>query len=58
MDLFFRTSRFAGEPLNREPRKCAQLAWADAGGMTDVIGYVRHALERIEDGATYAEYGW
>jgi 8-oxo-dGTP diphosphatase len=58
VDLFFRASRFTGEPLNCEPRKCARLAWAGAGDMPDVIGYVRHALERIEDGETYAEYGW
>lgn len=58
VDLFFRASVFSGEPKNLEPRKCAQLAWAAANERKDVIGYVAHALEHIESGAVYAEYGW
>ncbi|WP_030157917.1 NUDIX domain-containing protein [Glycomyces sp. NRRL B-16210] len=58
VDLFFRTAKFTGEPKNREPHKCAQLQWAAPGELTQVIGYVANALERIEKGAVYAEYGW
>lgn len=58
VDLFFRASDFAGEPRNLEPHKCAGLKWAAPKDMTAVVGYVRHALDRIEHGETYAEYGW
>lgn len=58
VDLFFRTARFAGEPQNCEPQKCAQLKWSRPGKMAGLIGYVQHAIDSIEDGEIYAEYGW
>ncbi|GAB3644494.1 NUDIX hydrolase [Glycomyces tarimensis] len=58
VDLFFRASRFVGRPRNREPHKCARLTWAEPGDMTALVGYVEHALDRIADGAAYAEFGW
>lgn len=58
VDLFFRATRFSGDPENREPHKCAQLSWATTKTQPNLIGYVKHALEHIEAGRTYAEYGW
>lgn len=58
VDLFFRVSRFAGEPRNCEPEKCAQLQWAAPEDTSHVVGYVAHALDRIGEGAIYCEYGW
>lgn len=58
IDLFFRAARFGGEPENREPAKCARIRWANPKEMTDLVGYVAHALDRVADGAAYAEFGW
>lgn len=58
VDLLFRTTRFVGEPRNCEPEKCAELKWANPTQMTNVIGYVKHALEQVGHGDAYAEFGW
>lgn len=58
VDLFFRVTRFEGEPQNREPDKTLQLRWEHPTAMRDVVGYVHHALQSISRGDVYAEFGW
>lgn len=58
VDLFFRAVRFVGEPVNCEPGKCSGLRWSAPEAMGDLVGYARHAIERIAGGEVYAEFGW
>ncbi|MBZ8142130.1 NUDIX hydrolase [Rubrivivax gelatinosus] len=59
MSMFFTAERWQGEPENREPHKCSELAWypLDALPLT-MVPYVRHALARVAAGQTYSEFGW
>lgn len=59
VDLFFALRRGAHQPLNREPRKCSELVWADtAVPPADSIAYIRNAIQAINKGVKYAEFGW
>jgi ADP-ribose pyrophosphatase YjhB (NUDIX family) len=45
MSLFFTTARWQGEPANREPDKCDDLAWfACSSFPINMVGYVRRGL--------------
>lgn len=59
IDFFMTTARYGGEPTNREPEKCDDLAWFPLDALpTNTVDYVRFALEQIREGKTYSEYGW
>lgn len=57
--FFFTTERWAGEPVNREPHKCAELAWYPRRALPgNLVPYVRHALAEVAAGRVYSEFGW
>jgi 8-oxo-dGTP diphosphatase len=57
--LFFEALRWSGEPQNLEPEKCDQLAWFPLDRLpTNVVPYVRTALEGWRAGVFYSEDGW
>ena len=46
-------------PVNAEPGKCSELTWANRFARPpDVVAYVDHAIDRINAGEVYAEFGW
>ena len=57
--LFFTTEHWQGTPTNMEPDKCAALEWTPENALPDTtIPYIRAALERIDNGQHYSEFGW
>lgn len=59
MDFFWVVHTFTGEPENREPEKCDDLAWFPLTHLPpNTIPYIRHAIEAWQQGETYVEDGW
>ena len=59
VDFFVQTARWQGEPTNMEPDKCDELLWAPIRSLpSNVIPYVRRALENDHSEAWYEEFGW
>jgi 8-oxo-dGTP pyrophosphatase MutT (NUDIX family) len=59
VDLYFEVDYWEGEPVNAEPHMHSELAWLDPKALPEnVIPAVAAALEAIEAGKVYAEYGW
>lgn len=59
IDVFFQTDDYEGELYNAEPEVHAELAWLDPKNLPEnVIPSVKFALNQIEAGKTYSEYGW
>jgi len=59
VDVYFETAKWRGEPFNAEPKVHSKLAWLDPQNLPkNVIPSVKFALEQIEAGNNYAEYGW
>lgn len=57
--FFFTTDCWQGEPVNREPHKCAELAWHPRTALPpNMVPYVRHALAEVAAGRVYSEFGW
>ena len=57
--IFFTTARWAGEPVNREPHKCAGLSWADpACPPANTVPYTAAALAAITERAAFSLDGW
>lgn len=59
LSFFFGTDLWQGMPVNREPHKCSALDWFDEQALPpNMVGYVRHALQRMAAGALDSEFGW
>lgn len=59
VSLFFTPTRWHGPPRNREPEKCAALEWTPRDALpARTIPYIRAALEALEEGRHYSEFGW
>jgi mutator protein MutT len=57
--LFFEVTRWDGEPVNREPDKCAGWDWFALTDLpTDMIPYAAQALAHHAKGEVYADRGW
>lgn len=58
-DVFFEALDWTGEPVNAEPHKHSEIDWLPATDLpAGIMDYQRYALEQIERGQTYGEYGW
>lgn len=58
-DFFFTTTKWNGEPVNKEPHKCSELAWFPLENLPkNTVGYVRAALECYLRGEFYSENNW
>ena len=58
LDIFFVTHEWRGDPENREPEKCAELAWFDRSKLPEnTVPYVEQAVTEMSDKA-FSEYGW
>jgi 8-oxo-dGTP diphosphatase len=59
VDVYFETTKWKGEPYNAEPEIHGELVWLDPKKLPkNIVPSVKYALEQIEAGKTYAEYGW
>lgn len=59
VDIYFEVLDYKGEIYNAEPHMHSELAWLDPNSLPEnVIPSVRYAIEQIEAGNTYSEYGW
>ena len=59
VSFFFKAERWIGEPRNLEPHKCGDLSWFHLGSLpTNVIPYIRQAIEETLRGKAYSEHGW
>lgn len=59
VDVYFEALEWEGEVRNAEPHIHAELAWFNPKELPEnIVPSVRFALEAIETGKTYAEYGW
>jgi 8-oxo-dGTP diphosphatase len=59
VSFFFTTTRWQGEPQNMEPGRCSDLSWFGFDRFpSNMVPYVRAAIERVRQGRTYSEFGW
>jgi 8-oxo-dGTP diphosphatase len=59
VSFFFTTDQWLGEPENREPHKCSELAWYPLAALpAELIPYIRHTLACVAAGQPYSEFGW
>lgn len=59
IDFFVRVTAWEGEIRNMEPEKCDDLSWfALASLPTNLIPYVRAAIQNYQQGSFYSELGW
>lgn len=57
--FFFTATRWAGEPINREPQKCARLLWADpTAPPANTVPYTAAALAQITNHQPFSLDGW
>ena len=59
IDFFFTAGSWGGEIVNREPRKCDELAWFPLDDFPEyMVSYVRRALMNHRDGRWFDSFGW
>lgn len=57
--LIFKILNWSGEPVNKEPDKCAELAWFSSNELPDnVIPRHRQIVEMVQNAILYSENGW
>lgn len=55
---FFLTEKWAGDPWNREPDKCARLIWSDPAQPPAAVPYTTVVLRQIAQGQPFSLDGW
>lgn len=59
VNFFFVAKKWKGEPRNTEPEKCNDLSWFPLDNLPDnTLPYLKQALNDMENGEVYSEYGW
>lgn len=59
IDVFFRADVWEGEVKNNEPHKCDNLSWFALDSLPEnTIPFIRQALEHVQNGVGYSEFGW
>lgn len=59
LEIFFIVEKWIGGIENMEPDKCDNLSWSTLDELPDnTIPYIKEALENIENGTPYSEYGY
>ncbi|MBP6925920.1 MAG: NUDIX domain-containing protein [Candidatus Pacebacteria bacterium] len=58
-DIYLRAEKWTGEITNMEPDKCDELIWCNTEHLPDnMLPEVKLALENINEGMHYGEFGW
>ncbi|SER20358.1 NUDIX hydrolase [Actinokineospora terrae] len=58
LGLFFTTHHWLGEPYNREPDKCSDIAWFPLTALPDVIPYPLTGIHAYLHGRPLTTTGW
>lgn len=59
VDIFFKTSKWDGDPRICEPDKCDRIDWFQRDSLPESVPeYVKEAIRLSELGITYSEYDW
>ena len=59
IDFFMTANAYEGEIRNCEPHKCDDLSWFPLNALPgNIIDYIRVAIENVQAGKFYSEYGW
>jgi ADP-ribose pyrophosphatase len=59
LDVFFRVTKWVGEPRIMEPEKCDDLIWADLDALPDmIVPHQRAVLDDLDRGQKFLEIGW
>lgn len=59
INVFFTAQKWSGTPKVKEPHKHGAVEWFAMNNLPDnTIPYIRLALEEIEKGSHFSEYGW
>jgi 8-oxo-dGTP pyrophosphatase MutT (NUDIX family) len=59
INLFFRASKWEGEPRIMEPDRCDDLRWVNPNRLPrNTISYVKQAIECVRNRLFYSEYGF
>lgn len=56
--FYFAPTADPGEPKNMEPEKCDDLQFFPLNDLPEMVAPFRAALDAIQRGETYSEYGW
>lgn len=60
VDFFFKTIKWRGEPMIKEPNKAKAMEWFELNRLPkNIVPYVRQAIELgLIKGQIYSEFGW
>ncbi|MEV0699719.1 NUDIX domain-containing protein [Saccharopolyspora sp. NPDC050389] len=59
LGIFFETTRWTGEPVNREPDKCHAIAWFELDRLPAVlIPYPAAGIHAYRNGLPFSVMGW
>ena len=59
VDFFFEVKKWSSEPTNTEPDKCDDLSWFPLNELpTNIIPYIKQAIDCYRRGIIYSEFGW
>lgn len=57
--FFFKVERWNGDIVNMEPHKCDDLHWFDPAHLpTNIVPYIREAIDHYLNGRVLTLYGW
>ncbi len=59
IDIFFRATKWEGEPKNMEPQKSDDAGWFALDALpSPITPHVESALKHIQNNGVYSEWGW
>lgn len=59
VDIFFKVTKWEGKITNAEPDKCDDLSWFVLDDLPqNTIPYIRQALNCVQKGEIYSQFGW
>lgn len=59
INFFLESSVWDGEPANMESNRCEELVWHTLESLpVNTVQYVRQALENIQQGIFFSNFGW
>ncbi|GIW70021.1 MAG: hypothetical protein KatS3mg101_0768 [Patescibacteria group bacterium] len=57
--VYFRVTKWEGEPSNAEPERCDDVRWFDKSSLPEnLIPVVKFGMEKMTAGEMYSEFGW